>query len=87
MLTDSGMKLEVAEIKPCTPGRKSGRKPVKYDKRKCKRRNSIGVMFGWLKDWRQVVIALGQMSHCLLFTFLPRRNHYVLVINPEPRTL
>ncbi|MFC0512144.1 transposase, partial [Asaia spathodeae] len=29
-------------------------KPVKYDKRKYKRRNRIGIMFGRLKGWRRV---------------------------------
>ncbi|MEJ5142663.1 transposase, partial [Gluconobacter albidus] len=28
-------------------------KPVKYDKRKYKRRNRIEIMFGSLKDWRR----------------------------------
>ena len=41
-------------IKPCIPGRKSRGKPVKYDRRKYKRRNRVGIMFGRLKDWRLV---------------------------------
>jgi len=41
-------------IKPCIPGRKSRSKPVKYDKRRYKRRNRIEIMFGRLKDWRRV---------------------------------
>ncbi len=41
-------------IKPCIPGRKSRTKPVKYDKRRYKRRNRIEIMFGRLKDWRRV---------------------------------
>ncbi|WP_319544250.1 IS5 family transposase [Ruegeria conchae] len=41
-------------IKPCIPGRKSRDKPVRYDKRRYKRRNRIEVMFGRLKDWRRV---------------------------------
>ncbi|MEY8832014.1 transposase, partial [Phaeobacter italicus] len=28
--------------------------PVKYDKRRYKRRNRIEIMFGRLKDWRRV---------------------------------
>jgi transposase len=31
-------------IKPCIPGRKSRAKPVKYDKRRYKRRNRIEIM-------------------------------------------
>lgn len=42
-------------ITPCIPGRKSRAKPVKYDKRRYKRRNKIEIMFGRLKgDWRRI---------------------------------
>jgi transposase len=41
-------------IKPCIPSRKSRSKPVKYDKRRYKRRNRIEIMFGRLKDWRRL---------------------------------
>ncbi len=41
-------------IMPYIPGRKSRSKPVKYDKRRYKRRNRIEIMFGRLKDWRRV---------------------------------
>ena len=41
-------------ITPCIPGRKSRASPVKYDKRRYKRRNRIEIMFGRLKDWRRV---------------------------------
>jgi transposase len=41
-------------IKSCIPGRKSRIEPVKYDKRRYKRRNRIEIMFGRLKDWRRV---------------------------------
>lgn len=40
--------------KPCIPGRKSRTIPVKYDKRRYKRRNRIEIMFGLLKNWRRV---------------------------------
>jgi len=40
--------------KPCIPGRTSRSLPVKYDKRRYKRRNRIEIMFGRLKDWRRV---------------------------------
>ncbi|MFC0570059.1 IS5 family transposase, partial [Gluconobacter japonicus] len=46
--------LEEKGIKPCIPGRKSRGKPVKYGKRKYKRRNRIEIMFGRIKDWRRV---------------------------------
>ncbi len=46
--------LEEKGITPCIPGRRSRGKPVKYDRRKYKRRNRIEIMFGRLKDWRRV---------------------------------
>jgi len=41
-------------IRPCIPGRKSRGKPVRYDKRRYRRRNRIEIMFGRLKDWRRI---------------------------------
>ncbi|GLQ58398.1 DDE transposase [Gluconobacter japonicus] len=46
--------LEEKGIKPCIPGQITRGRPVKYDKRKYKRRNRIEIMFGRLKDWRRV---------------------------------
>ncbi|KRB85343.1 transposase [Sphingomonas sp. Root710] len=46
--------LEAKGIKPCIPGRKSRNEPIKYDKRRYRRRNRIEIMFGRLKDWRRV---------------------------------
>ena len=42
--------LKAKGIKPCIPERKSRGKPIKYDKRKYKRRNRIEIMFGRRKD-------------------------------------
>ncbi len=41
-------------IGACVPGRKQRKVSVKYDKRRCKSRNRIEIMFGRLKDWRRV---------------------------------
>jgi transposase len=41
------------KIIPCIPGRKSPDKPVKYEKRRYRKRNRIKIMFGRLKDWRR----------------------------------
>ena len=41
--------------RPCIPRRKSRSKPIRYDKRRYRRRNRIERMFGRLKDWRRVV--------------------------------
>ncbi|SET92245.1 Transposase [Paracoccus homiensis] len=39
-------------IHACIPGRKQRKTPIKYDKRRYKRKNRIEIMFGRLKDWR-----------------------------------
>ena len=46
--------LQDKGIRACIPGRKNRKTPVKYDKRRYKRRNRIEIMFGRLKDWRRV---------------------------------
>ena len=46
--------LQDKGISACIPGRKQRKTPVKYDKRRYKRRNRIEIMFGRLKDWRRV---------------------------------
>ena len=46
--------LKNKEIKPCFPSRNARKKTVKYDNRRHKRRNRIGIMFGRLKDWRRI---------------------------------
>jgi transposase len=46
--------LQAKGIKPCIPGRKSLTEPIKYDKRRYRRRNRIEIMLGRLKDWRRV---------------------------------
>ncbi len=46
--------LQDKGLRACIPGRRQRRKPVKYDKRRYKRRNRIEIMFGRLKDWRRV---------------------------------
>ena len=44
------------DIKPSIPGRTSRDKPIRYDRRRYKRRNRIEIMFGRLKDWRRFAI-------------------------------
>ncbi|WP_425465501.1 IS5 family transposase [Palleronia caenipelagi] len=46
--------LEDRGIRACIPGRKQCKRPIRYDKRRSKRRNWIEIMFGRLKDWRRV---------------------------------
>jgi transposase len=40
--------LQAKGIEPCIPGRKSRLEPVKYDKRRYRRRSRIEIMFGRL---------------------------------------
>ncbi len=46
--------LNAKGIEPCTPGRRSRNEPVRYDKRRYRRRSRIDIMFGRLEDWRRV---------------------------------
>jgi transposase len=46
-LKDKGIRARIR-------GRKQRKAPVKYDKRRYKRRNRIEIMFGRLKDWRRL---------------------------------
>ena len=41
--------LEAKGIQPCIPGRRSRNEPVRYDKRRYRRRSRIEIMFGRLK--------------------------------------
>jgi len=41
-------------IRACIPGRKSRGKPVRYDRRRYRRRNRIEIMIGRPKDWRRI---------------------------------
>lgn len=53
-------------IRACIPGRKQRKTPVKNDKRRCKRRNRIEIIFGKLKDWRRVVARYDRCSKVFL---------------------
>jgi transposase len=70
-------------IRACIPGRKQRKTPVKYDKRRYKRRNRIEIMFGRLKDWRRVATRYDRCprSSCQPS---PRSNRHLLVMNPDP---
>ena len=46
--------LQAKGIQACIPGRRSRLEPVRYDKRRYRRRSRIEIMFGRLKDWRRV---------------------------------
>jgi hypothetical protein len=65
------------KITPCSLGRKSRDKPVKYGKRRDRRRNRIEIMFGRSKDWRRVatrydrspMVFLSAIAHAATVTF------------------
>ena len=46
--------LQAKGIHPCVRVVKSRLDPVRYDKRRHRRRSRIEIMFGRLKDWRRV---------------------------------
>ena len=46
--------LQTKGITPCIPGRNSRTEPIRYDRRRYKRRNRIEIMFGRMTDWRRV---------------------------------
>ncbi len=58
-------------IIPCIPGRKSRGKPVKHDKRRYRKRNRIEIMFGRLKDWRQVATRYDRSPTVFLLAVAP----------------
>ncbi|MGC1428016.1 MAG: IS5 family transposase, partial [Albidovulum sp.] len=58
-------------IKPYIPGRRSRSKPVKYDKRRSKRRNRIEIMFGRLKAWRRVATRYDRCPKVFLSAVAP----------------
>ena len=55
--------LQDKGIRACIPGRKKRKTPIKYDKRRYKRRNRIEIMFGRLKDWRRIAMRYDRCAH------------------------
>lgn len=49
-------------IEACIPGRRSRNEPVRYDKRRYRRRSRIEIMFGRLQDWRRVATCYDRCS-------------------------
>jgi transposase len=49
-----GDALQAKDIQPCISGWRSRLEPIKYDKRRCRRRSGIKIVFGRLKDRRRV---------------------------------
>ena len=50
----------------CIPVRKQRKPLVKYEKRRFRRRNSIEIMFGRLKDWQRVYTRYGRRPKVFL---------------------
>ncbi len=57
-------------IRACIPGRIQRKMPVKYDKRRYKRRNRIEIMFGRVKDWRRVATRYDRCPKVFLSTIV-----------------
>lgn len=55
--------LRARKIKPCIPGRRGRKRPVRYDKTLYKQRNVIERMFARLKDWRRVAMRYDRCAH------------------------
>ncbi len=70
-------------IKPYIPGRKSRGKPITHDKRRCKRRNRIEIMFARLKDWRRVAT---RYDRCPKVFFRPSPSPQPSCSGNDPRT-
>nr|WP_306003061.1 IS5 family transposase [Brevundimonas sp. C43] len=63
--------LQAKGIMPCIPGRKTRTEPIRYDKRRYKRRNRIEIMFGRLKDWRRVATRYDRCPNVFLSVTCP----------------
>ena len=75
--------LQAKGIQPCIPGRRSRNEPVRYDKRRYRRRSRIEIMFGRLKDWPPRRNPLRPVSHRLPLRHRPRRHHNLLAVINE----
>jgi len=75
--------LHAKGITSCIPGRKSRKKPFRYDKRRYKSRNRIEIMFGMLKDWARRH-PLRSMPDRLPVRDRPRGHRALVAMCPEP---
>ncbi len=75
--------LEEKGTKPCIPGRKSRNEPIKYDKRRYRRRNRIEIMFGRLQGLAPRRYPLRPLPHRLLLRHCARRHHHLLAMTNE----
>ena len=71
-----GEALQDKKIRHCIPGRKKRKTPVRYDKRRYKRRNRIEIMFGRLKGWRRVATAARRPSSLQSHSLQPSSSGY-----------
>ena len=53
------------------PRQEATQDAVKYDKRRCKRRNRIEIIFGRLKDWRRVATRYDRCPNVFLSAIAP----------------
>ena len=76
--------LQAKGITLCIPGRRPRTEPIRYDKRRYKRRNRIEIMFGRLKDWRRVATRYDRCPTVFL-SAIALAATAVLAMSPEPR--
>jgi transposase len=76
--------LEAKGIQPCIPGRRSRNEPVRYDKRRYRRRSRIEIMFGRLKGLASRRHSLRPMPHGLLLRHRTRGHGHLLAMTNEP---
>jgi putative transposase len=50
-------------ITPCIPPKKNRKVQYEYDKTLYRQRHKIENMFGWLKDWRRIVMRHDRCAH------------------------
>jgi len=74
--------LQAKGMQACIPGRKSRYTPVRYDKRRYRRRSRIEIMFGHLKDWRRVATRYDRCP-TVFFRHRPRSHRPILAMTNE----
>ncbi len=71
-------------IRACIPGRKQRKTPVRYDKRRYKRRNRIEIHVWQAQRLEACGYAIRQMPEGLPLRYRSRRNRHLLAMSPDP---
>ena len=76
--------LNAKGIEPCIPGRRSRNEPVRYDKRRYRRRSHIEIMVGRLKDWYRNATRYDRCPTAIFCRRHPRCHHHLLALVTRP---